>query len=776
MQSHIQPLSRDIKVLVLENDASYASVCIKHLQLAGFPHAHLVPGTREAFNRALRDSEVDVVLSGYALQGWTGMDAYETLQSQGLDIPFVLMAESIGDEEAVACMKKGVADCLLKRNIARIGWVVKRVLNERQLRRERDAAIEDARRSERLYGIVFSETPLPKLIFDVKTLRFLAVNKAAIEHYGYSEQEFMRFTVNDLLPPGTGPLPQDFLQKTAAGKSASPHACRHKTKRGSVIDVEIYSRDIDFQGSAARLWTALDITDRKRMEDMLRKSEAFHRSIFERNIAAVLCTTLEGQILACNDAFVKIFGFSGQEEAKTHSAVSIYAVSEHRNHLLDLLMQHGSVNNLQLPIRRKDGTEGWMLLNASLLPDASGELRIIEGTMLDITHIRQFERRQRMDLADKIAAGVAHDFNNILMIMYVNSDILEQRNLCVPAGKEYLSNIRNAAERGQKLTQQLLTFSRKQVVQPVRINMNDLLREHINMLKPLLGEDIQLSIRPGADLPCILADPAQIEQVIMNLLLNARDAMPNGGKIRLETSAREVGEDGPSWMPSGKYVMVSVEDTGTGMDEETRSKIFEPFFTTKDPGQGTGLGLSVVYGIVKQSGAFMDIDTKPGRGTKFSISFPALQAQEAQAETPILSVPRVRGTGSILLVEDEDVLRGCLKDFLSEYGYRVWDVRLADEALLWVDQGEKPDLLITDVVMPGTSGTSLAEQLRRHIPELRVIYMSGYSGERLEPHLTSDGSIRFLQKPFSLSDLLFTVNQMLGVSPRKVSSRAEVSG
>ncbi len=770
---HISPPSRQIKVLVLEDDASYAYVITKHLRLAGFVPADTVVATREAFAAALQQPEFDVILSDYKLEGWIGMDAYQLLRSRDLDIPFVLISASVGEEKAVECLNAGVADYLLKENIARIGPIVTRIVNERQMRKERDLAMEEAKRGERLYRLLFSSTPLSKWIFDARTLQIMAVNEMAVERYGYSEEEFMGLNVYDLLLPGIEPLKKDFFHKRAAGKGPDLlRTCQHRTKDGSIIDVEIYSRDIDFQGRPAWLWTIQDITQRKRMEDMLRSSEELYRSLFERNVAAVFRSTIEGEILACNDAFVKLFGLSGQEEARAHKAQKFYSNAEVRAQFVERLLERGALTNVELPVRRKDGTEGWMLLNASLLPDAKGEMRVIQGTMLDITHIRQLQRRQRLDMADQIAGGVAHDFNNLLMIIDVNVDILEQRSLCGPAGEEYLSNIRNAAARGQKLTQQLLAFSQKQILRPHIFGLNQLLREHITMLKPLMGEDIQLSIRPGPELPSISADPLQIEQVIMNLVLNARDAMPKGGKIRIETLERLVEKDGPPWMPPGKYVVISIEDTGTGMDEKTRSRIFEPFFTTKDPGRGTGLGLAVVHGIVKQAGGFIDVDTVPGKGTKFSLSFPVVETQEPQPLTTGLGAARVGGSGSILLVEDEDVLRGCLKDFLSGYGYLVSDVRLAEGALLQVKHGKVPDLLITDVIMPGASGTSLAHELRKQIPGLRVIYMSGYTGERLESHLTSDGSVKFLQKPFALAELLSTVNEMLAGASQNLSARA----
>ncbi|HEX6466034.1 MAG TPA: PAS domain S-box protein, partial [Terriglobales bacterium] len=643
---HISPPSRQIKVLVFEDDTSYAYVITKHLRLAGFVPADTVVATREEFSAALQQPEFDVILSDYKLEGWTGMDAYQLLRSMDLDIPFVLISASVGEEKAVECLNAGVADYLLKENIARIGPIVTRIVNERQMRKERDLAMEEAKRGEQLYRLLFSATPLSKWIFDARTLQIMAVNEVAVERYGYSEKEFMGLNVYDLLLPGIEPLKKDFFHKRAAGKGPDLlRTCQHRTKDGSIIDVEIYSRDIDFQGRPAWLWTIQDITERKRMEDMLRSSEELHRSLFERNVAAVFRSTIEGEVLACNDAFVKLFGLSGQEEAKVHKAQKFYANAEVRAQFVELLLERGALTNVELPMRRKDGTEGWMLLNASLLPDAKGEMRVIQGTMLDITHIRQLQRRQRLDMADQIAGGVAHDFNNLLMIIHVNVDILEQRSLCGPAGEEYLSNIRNAAARGQKLTHQLLAFSQKQILRPHIFGLNQLLREHITMLKPLMGEDIQLSIRPGPELPSISADPLQIEQVIMNLVLNARDAMPKGGKIRIETLERLVEKDGPPWMPPGKYVVMSIEDTGSGMDERTRSRIFEPFFTTKGPGRGTGLGLAVVHGIVKQAGGFIDVDSVPGEGTKFSLSFPVVEVQEAQPLTPALGAARVGGSG-----------------------------------------------------------------------------------------------------------------------------------
>jgi CheY-like chemotaxis protein len=370
-----------------------------------------------------------------------------------------------------------------------------------------------------------------------------------------------------------------------------------------------------------------------------------------------------------------------------------------------------------------------------------------------------------MEAVGRLAGGVAHDFNNLLMVIKGHTELL--RNVLPPAD-EYsrkVEQIERAADRASGLTRQLLAFSRLQMLQPKVMNLNDAVSDMGRLLPRLIGEDIELIIRPSQTLGAIRADASQMEQIIMNLVVNARDAMPDGGKLIIETSNAEldsVYNDKHPIVRQGRYVLLCVSDTGTGMSLETQAHIFEPFFTTKAQGKGTGLGLATVYGVVKQSGGFIWVYSELGRGTTFKIYFPRVDQPVDRAIPAQTSSEAPRGTETILLTEDEHDVREVAREFLESGGYTVIEARDGMEALGLVEKHQGAiDLLITDMVMPRMTGQELAARLKEQRPKLRMLYMSGYSERAAAESLRSDATVRLLAKPFSRSALLRTVHELL---------------
>jgi CheY-like chemotaxis protein len=358
---------------------------------------------------------------------------------------------------------------------------------------------------------------------------------------------------------------------------------------------------------------------------------------------------------------------------------------------------------------------------------------------------------------------VAHDFNNILGIITACTEFLRDRTSGNGNLAQYVDNIRKAADRGATLTRQLSAFSRKQAIQPIILDINERLRDVSKLLRPLMGDDVEIVIAPRTASALVEVDPGQLDQIVINLAVNARDAMPRGGKLILETAEVKLDEtfsDQQQAMKAGNYVMLAVSDTGTGMDEETASRIFEPFFTTKELGKGTGLGLATVYGIVKQAGGHIWVYSEIGRGTSFKIYLPRADYKigaEAQSDAEAV-VPRRQGT-TILLVEDDELMRHLTLQTLEEHGYSVLEAKDGKSALevLQTHPGGI-DLLLTDVVMRGISGPELVIRLRKAQPDLKVVYMSGYTGELIGEHELLDGNVTLLEKPFSRATLLNTVH------------------
>ncbi len=433
--------------------------------------------------------------------------------------------------------------------------------------------------------------------------------------------------------------------------------------------------------------------------------------------------------------------------------------------------------------QRPDGVVTWVFTQALAEKTKDGEIIGYVGTITDITERKQAEealrqseeqlrQAQKMEAVGRLAGGVAHDFNNLLMVMRGYGELLLNQLDANDPLRRNAEEIQKAAERATALTQQLLAFSRKQVLQPKVLDLNAVVTEVEKMLRRLIGEDIELTAVLDLALGRVKADPGQIEQIILNLAVNARDAMPQGGRLTLKTANVTLDQAYVRQhlgATPGPYVLLAVSDTGVGMDAETRSHIFEPFFTTKGAGKGTGLGLSTVYGIVKQSGGTIWVESAPGRGTTFEIYLPLVEEATANGELhPALPPPTPGGTETILVVEDEMSVRKLAAEFLGSNGYRVLEAQDGAEALQVCEEHRAPiHLLLTDVVMPGMSGRELAVRLVGARPEMKVIYVSGYTDDAIVQHGVREEGTVFLQKPFSLDALARTVREALDSKGKK---------
>ena len=383
----------------------------------------------------------------------------------------------------------------------------------------------------------------------------------------------------------------------------------------------------------------------------------------------------------------------------------------------------------------------------------------------------QLRHAQKMEAVGRLAGGIAHDFNNLLTAIIGYTDLIRERVEASDPTARDVREIRNAADRAATLTRQLLAFSRKQLLQPVILDLKDTVGGMLQMLPRVIGDHIKTVANLGSPVRYIRADEGQIEQVILNLVLNARDAMPSGGALTIATEnvdiTRELIATQGLILSPGAYVMLSVTDTGIGMDAATRARAFEPFFTTKPRGKGTGLGLASVYGTVEQSGGAIAIDSEVGRGTSVRIYFPVVNDVALEPEEPPVAVVRGGGGETILVVEDNDAVRGLARLALSARGYNVIEARNAEEALAWAEAGSQPDLLLTDVLMPGLSGPNLAATLLHHNPKLRVVYMSGYSGDDASAHGPLWLGVPLLQKPFTPAQLAERVRMVLDAPARE---------
>jgi len=526
-------------------------------------------------------------------------------------------------------------------------------------------------------------------------------------------------------------------------------------------------RDLEFLESVGG-HIALAI-ERRRAEDELRRNESMLRLLFEHNPLPTWLYDMESlKFLRANEAAVKLYGYS-EEEFMAMTILEIRPESEREKtqNYVSKLQPDEEEYGIWLH-RTRDGSVFEAEIISHEMVYAGKRVRLVVAQ--DVSERKQLEgqlrQAQKMEAVGRLAGGVAHDFNNMLMVIKGHTELL--LNVLSPTDSisRKIQQIDSSADRAASLTRQLLAFSRMQVLQPQIINLNSIVDEMGKLLPRLIGEDIDLSICASERLGAIRADASQMEQVIMNLAVNARDAMANGGKLLIETANAELDHGYTSSHPlmkPGKYVQLTVSDSGTGMDAETQAHIFEPFFTTKEKGKGTGLGLATVYGIVKQSGGFIWVYSELGKGTCFKIYLPRVDQAEEQVGVPKPTAEIPSGTETVLLTEDEADVREIARQFLESGGYKVIEAKNGREAIELARQNAgKIELLVTDMVMPGMTGQELAVNLQHEQPNVRVIFMSGYSEHAATEMADADPGVRLLTKPFSRSALLRAAREMLG--------------
>ena len=511
--------------------------------------------------------------------------------------------------------------------------------------------------------------------------------------------------------------------------------------------------------------------DHKRNEQNLRRSEVRYRSLVQTAVYGIYRSSLEGHFLDVNPALIGMLGYdSALEVLSLDPQKDVFLDPNEYARLVDEFHRSGRMDGFEVRWKRKDGAAIIVRISGRAVATEDEPADVLEAIAEDITERRlledQFRQSQKMEAVGRLAGGIAHDFNNLLMVVSGYTEVLLDQLIPGNPLHAKAEAIRLASDRATTLTRQLLAFSRKQLLELKIIDVNTIIEEMERLLRPLIGEDIELTTHLAPAVGCTRADAGQLEQVIMNLVVNAKDAMPNGGKICIRTASVTLDESyrpENTFIKHGPYVMISVSDTGQGMDRETQARMFEPFFTTKEKGKGTGLGLSTVYGIIKQSGGYVFVQSELGRGTVFTIYFPRVDGPTTALGVAPASLAAVGGSETILLVEDEDSVRQLVRETLEARGYRVLEAANGSLALAVAASHHDPiHLIITDIVMPGLGGHELVQQLLPQRPDAKVLYLSGYAEDAIASFGDLGASKAFLQKPFTLQSLSRKVREVLG--------------
>jgi len=657
--------------------------------------------------------------------------------------------------------------------LAALGWLVslRRRLTEqteqirRQLEREADL--------ERKYTELFEHAN--DMVFSLDAAgRFVTLNKTSERILGSSREKCLYRPLKDFVLEAQLQAFNEWMGKCVAGAVVPPFELEVCGANGSRSFLELSTQPIREADKVTGVQgIARDVTERKNAEEALRQSEERFSSAFRMSPVAIAVSSLkDGAYIDVNESFVRLFGFKREEViGQTAVGLKLWADPQDQAKVDQMLARRQSVGGIECDVRVKSGQLRKTLLFVEPidLNNSPCALTIVHDMTERLALEEKLRKAMKMEAVGRLAAGVAHDFNNLLTIIQGNADMALYQNAQNPAVAKALDHIAEASRRAANLTRQLLTFSRKQTPQPKPLELNELINGATRLFKHLLPDDLVLRFRFAPRLPIINADPTMIEQIIMNLVVNARDAMPKGGEIVIGTSAVEIDRAWVKTYPEaspGPHVCLTVSDNGCGMSPATQASIFEPFFTTKDVGKGTGLGLATVYGIIKQHKGWIEVTSEVGKGSTFKVYIPSEQSPEAVSTGCGLSAAS-ESRKTILVVEDEPGVAELARAVLQEDGYRILEANDGLGALqIWNDHRGSIDLLLTDISMPhGMSGIDLADNLRALQPDLKLVYMSGGNPETLAPNLQSGKDGVFLAKPFSPAHLQQIVRARLNGKP-----------
>lgn len=808
-------MAERMRILHLEDNPRDADLVKELLEAESVACDVVVVENRTDFVSALDRGGFDLILSDFTLPSYDGRSALLLARQKCPDVPYIFFSGTIGETAAIDSLKAGATDYILKQWPARLVPAIRRAVSETRELTEHKRAEEKLRQVQERFASIFNSS---KDAIGYATLNglFLDVNAAFENLTGYSKEELLLKTYQALTPMEYYRTGTDFIKTVIRNGEPAEYENEWVRKDGTRIPIAVTLFAVNGNDGKPVGVAAIikDIAQRKIAERRQAAQYAVTSVLAESptiaqaapKILQPICESLGwdlGSLWFVDQAtnvlrFVELWRAPHTSvpafEARTRQMV--FALGEGMPGRVWATAQPLWIPDIvedsnfpRAPLAKQEGLHaacGFPISSGGrvigVLDFFSREIRKPDHDLLKMfraisTQIGQFGERtlleaqlrqaQKMEAIGLLAGGIAHDFNNLLTVINGYSDLVLDGLVSDDRLRRDIDQIKKAGKRAAALTSRLLAFSRKQMLQPKVVELNLLVRNIEPMLRRLLSEDIQLTTTLAADLGMIKVDSGQIDQVLMNLVVNARDAMPRGGRLTIETANIELSEEAARKHLSadaGSYVTLAVRDTGIGMTPEVQARIFEPFFTTKQPGKGTGLGLPTVFGIVKQSGGHISVSSEPGRGTTFTLYFPRVMDAVEHNERHHTQAESLDGSETVLVVEDDDLVRALTREILKAHGYHVLEANNGRDAVLLCEQHEGPiHLVITDVVMPAMSGREVADRLTTRRPEMKVLYVSGYTDDAIVHHGVIDSGLAFLNKPFTPDALLLKVRTVLDV-------------
>ena len=770
-------MTESIRILIVEDLPTDAELAQREIRKTIESCIFQRVETREDFEVALTDFHPDLIISDYRMPRFDGLTALKLALEKAPFTPVIILTGAINEDTAVECMKAGANNYVIKEHIKRLGLAVVHALEEKRMRQDRHQAERLLQFNEKRYRQLVESSN--DWIWEIdQDAVYTYAGPQCREILGYEPEEIIGKKPFDLMPPEEAKRVSAIF-KIIAGRRDSFRGLENTNvhKNGSLVYMETNGAPMFDDNGFFLGYRGLDrnITERKRVEQAVRESEARYRTLIHTLPDAMLVVDLNWQITYASPSSLQFFNTT--ENLFGRQGIDLIHPDYHEKFqaVMKKLVEGAVIRNEEFLLFKKDGSTFFAEISASCIKDDQGQTIGFLGLARDISDRKKTEedktqlqvqllQAQKMESIGRLAGGVAHDFNNMLSVILGYTELIHNQ---LPPNDPMISDvmqIERAGTRARDITQQLLAFSRKQIIEPTVLDLNEMIATTQNGLARLIGEDIDLRFSPEPDLYRIKFDHSQLDQILINLAVNARDAMPQGGRLTIETANIRIDEsfrrEHLGFEP-GDYVLLSVSDTGMGMDKETLTHAFEPFFTTKVIGKGTGLGLATVYGIVNQGGGFIEASSEPGKGSVFKIYFPRILEEEDPSPESEAFVPE-QGTGTVMVVEDDGMVRDMTVAMLESVGYKVLPAETPQDALEYCKSNRTPiDLLITDVVMPELSGAELRDKILQMRPGIKVLFISGHAGDVIAHHGILDEGINFIRKPFSMNDLAQAVRNVI---------------